>query len=311
MVFSHRMVLRFLVLLTAVPLVMTGCFGKQQDTKAPVNEEKLGIIDMNKAVKEHPRYNEYQTLQLQINAISYQLDAKKELPAPNVLGNQPSEFAENQTASGLDKNSQIEKGAKLSKKWNELDEKYQKTQLAIKQKAQAELADYSKELEKEYMMPLFNLKLKLNASLSQSEAEKIQAQVEKLETEKKQKYAARAAAVESTMNQAAAVEYERMQAELSAYQGEMNKEGPAPVADNQSGNLLPKEADSTDQVKLTQQLTALQQKQAMLEQQIIEDIQNKTGQIAAEKGLDTVITNIKVNIRAIDITDLVIAGLKK
>jgi transposase len=63
--------------------------------------------------------------------------------------------------------------------------------------------------------------------------------------------------------------------------------------------------------KVAVKLTELQQKLALLEQQIMEDIQNKTGQVAAEKGLDTVITNVEVNVRAMDITDLVIAGLKK
>ncbi|MCE5286579.1 MAG: hypothetical protein LLG02_12130 [Pelosinus sp.] len=315
--FSHRMVLRFLVLMIAGPLVMTGCFGKTQpqDTKAPVIENKLGIIDMNKIVKAHPRYNEYQTLQLQINALNYQLEAKAQLAAPEALLNQPSEFQESETAGGLSKSSQVGSDVKLAKKREQLNDQYNAQAAKAKQSAAAQLEAYRTELEKEYVLPLFNLKLKQTASLSQSDAAAVQAEIEKIKIEQQQKYAAKAALLESQMNQLVAAEYEHLQAEMLAYQKELNKEAvavkPAESAVQDSWSPLPIENDSADQVKLTEQLSALQQKQALLEQQILEDIQNKTGQIAAEKGLDTVITNIKVNIRALDITELVIAGLKK
>ncbi len=49
----------------------------------------------------------------------------------------------------------------------------------------------------------------------------------------------------------------------------------------------------------------------MLQDSIIKDIQDKTAKIAAERGLEAVLGVYKVNISAVDITDAVIAEIKK
>jgi Skp family chaperone for outer membrane proteins len=316
MVFSHRMALRFVILLIAVPLVMTGCIGKKQsqDTKAPVIEARLGIIDINKIVKVHPRYSEYQTLQLQINALNYQLEAKA-VSSPNVAS-KPSEFQQAETLSGLNASRAIEINSKFAKKQNELQYQYTQKKQQAEQNVEDELRDYKKQLGKEYMLPLFNLDIKKKATLSQSDAAAVNDEIERLYKEQQEKLAAKKAVLESRRDQSISAEYERLQAEMMVYREKLEKEADEleqdkPAAGDNMMTPIAADVDSADTVKLTEQLLALQQKQALLEQDIMEDIQNKTGQIAAEKGLDTVITNIKVNIRALDITDLVIDGLKK
>lgn len=319
MVFSHRMASRFLILMIAAVLVMTGCAGKKQpqpDTKAPVTEAKMGIIDMNKIVKEHPRYNEYQALQLQINALMYQMEAKAQMASPDLMANQLSEVHEAQTAEGLRVNQEIEQNIKVSQKQAELQAGFDKKRAQAEQGLKAELEAYSNELDKNYELPIFNLKLKLKAAtLSQSEAAAVNAEIEKLDSERKEKFAAKQAALITQLNQSLSAEYDSLVAELRAYQAQVASENPAqtnkPAAPIAANNPLPASSDTESQVKIREQLAGLQQKQALLEQQIVEDIRNKAGQIAVEKGLATVVIDIKVNVRALDITDLVIAGLKK
>ena len=60
-----------------------------------------------------------------------------------------------------------------------------------------------------------------------------------------------------------------------------------------------------------QQLAMKQQEITALEDWIRGDIRNKAAKIAAENGLEAVVTNVKVNVNAKDITDALIAACNK
>ncbi|QJW47771.1 hypothetical protein HA075_19635 [bacterium BFN5] len=53
------------------------------------------------------------------------------------------------------------------------------------------------------------------------------------------------------------------------------------------------------------------QEVSVLEKAIVDDVRDMAAKVAAERQLDTIITNIQTNVNAVDITKAVIAEFKK
>ncbi len=178
----------------------------------------------------------------------------------------------------------------------------------------AELKTYSDEVDKEYQPQIFSLQLKLKTvRLDKEEMAALQSQLDTLQKERTTKLSAKEQEQAARMDAVMAPEQAAAEQQMKAYSQQLNTElsqkAAAKTAEITARNITqqPQPADSS----VEQQLTAKRQEIDALEQAIVQDVTDKVGKIASEKGIDTVITGVAVNVNATDITDLVIAECKK
>lgn len=307
-------ILVFLVVLAvAYPRLKT-----KEDTNNPAAPQ-VGIIDMNKAIKAHPKYQQLTVLQQQYNAIA----AKAEAEARTHADNSPQGYSPNIEApagypAGIGAALEQEYNAKMAEKKAQLD-----TALAAKsdkahQTLSAELKSYNDELDKTYQPQIFSIQLKIKAvQLSKEEMAALQAEVDKLQNERATKLAVKERELASRMEQIMAPEKTAAEQQLGVYAKQLHQElsakGDAKNAEiaarnQQPATVAPQQPVASGQSDAEQQLAMKKQEIDTLTQVIIDDIRDKAAKVAVGQGIDTVLTNIKVNVSAVDITNAVIGG---
>lgn len=307
---NGKNMLRFLFFLVSVALVTSGCsFWKSQDTKPPAPQ--VGIIDMNKAIKAHPRYNEAAMLEKQYNALAAKVQAGTSLPQP------VEQAAPDMTnvADGINAALEQEFNAKMADKKAELNAGLKAKAEEFHSKLSADLAAYREEIDKIYQPQIFSLQLKLKTvQLTNEEMASLQTELERLQNERKTKLASKEQELDKKLDAMMAPEQAAVEQQLSAYarqlHNELSQKGAAQTAEIASRNQPPVSSQSSqaDLSSLEQQLTAKQREIQSLQQFIIEDIRSKAAKTAAERGLEAVLAKAKVNISAVDITDAVISS---
>nr|WP_139164465.1 molecular chaperone Skp [Dendrosporobacter quercicolus]NSL48478.1 molecular chaperone Skp [Dendrosporobacter quercicolus DSM 1736]SDM18166.1 periplasmic chaperone for outer membrane proteins Skp [Dendrosporobacter quercicolus] len=310
-----RTVIPLMVLLVLV--AATGCFNKtaQQDTAAPAG---IGVIDLNKAVEVHPKYQQLLTLKKELNTIVAQAEVEQQQAAakakPQAGGLLPPDGAALNTAL------EQEFKEKMAAKQAELQQTLAAKAGDLHSKLETELKEYSSEVDQEYQPQIFNLQLKLKTvQLSQEELTALQAEVQKLQQIRSEKLAIKEKELSERMNASLAPEQAAAEQQLAAYakelQAELAQKAAAASAEiaarNQASldSLAPDPGAVTGQ--LAQQAGMKRQEIQVLEEFILQDVRDKAAKIAAERQLDSVIANVQVNVSAMDITEAVIAEFKK
>lgn len=297
---------------------IAGCGTKQtQDTKAP-DKAQVGIIDMNKAVKAHPKYSQLMELGKQADTLAARIEAQQ-LAARQSQSFQSNFNMPNSDMSELNKASEQEYNAKMSAKQNELNEKVGAKVDAIRRTLSNEMNAYNDQLDKEYQPQIFNLQLKLKTvQMTKEETASIQAELDKIQAQRSAAMTAKQAELTARMDGLIAPEKAALEQQLAAYAKNLNEEISKQVGTKQAelaarGNEQNRAAAQTDQAisEASQQLNSKRQDIEALQGFIIESIKDKTAKIAAEKGYEAVLTNITVNVSAADITDAVIAECNK
>lgn len=300
-----------------VLVAATGCFNKtaQQDTAAPAG---IGVIDLNKAVEVHPKYQQLLTLKKELNTIVAQAEVEQQQAAakakPQAGGLLPPDGAALNTAL------EQEFKEKMAAKQAELQQTLAAKAGDLHSKLETELKEYSSEVDQEYQPQIFNLQLKLKTvQLSQEELTALQAEVQKLQQIRSEKLAIKEKELSERMNASLAPEQAAAEQQLAAYakelQAELAQKAAAASAEiaarNQASldSLAPDPGAVTGQ--LAQQAGMKRQEIQVLEEFILQDVRDKAAKIAAERQLDSVIANVQVNVSAMDITEAVIAEFKK
>jgi len=300
-----------------VLVAATGCFNKtaQQDTAAPAG---IGVIDLNKAVEVHPKYQQLLTLKKELNTIVAQAEVEQQQAAakakPQAGGLLPPDGAALNTAL------EQEFKEKMAAKQAELQQTLAAKAGDLHSKLETELKEYSSEVDQEYQPQIFNLQLKLKTvQLSQEELTALQAEVQKLQQMRSEKLAIKEKELSERMNASLAPEQAAAEQQLAAYakelQAELAQKAAAASAEiaarNQASldSLAPDPGAVTGQ--LAQQAGMKRQEIQVLEEFILQDVRDKAAKIAAERQLDSVIANVQVNVSAMDITEAVIAEFKK
>lgn len=283
-------------------LVVAGCGSQQAKTTPapPPAQSKIGVIDMDKAIKAHPRYADVVRMQQEYAALTANVGADRGMPSAV-------------DPSGLEQAAAKEFDARMAAKDAAIKTRLQAAVDQINQDIKTELDAYAAELDKDYQPQLFNLQLKLKTvQLSKEDGAAVQVEVDKLQQERAGKIAARHEELmkkaDATMN---AKQGEREQ-ELAAYARTLNAELASKVAGQQAeatGRLTA--PGQTGGGAAADKLAAADRDIASLQDFIIIDITDKVAKVAAEKGLDTVLAGVRVNVSATDITDAVIAEFKK
>lgn len=311
---------RFLAILALGAVLLTGCSRSTPETKQP-EVPQIGVINMDKAIQAHPKYQDWQKLKQQAATLNQRLAAKsgaataatdQQMAGMNLTGS---------AIDGLKSAAEQEFNAKMSAKQKELQEKLAEKANKAHDELSTKLKAYAEELDKEYQPQIFNLQLKLQTvQLGEKEAAEVKKKLDDLKAEQEGKVAAREKELAQNMDNTLAPERAAMEQELTAYAKQLDAELSNKL-NAQSADLAGKIAESAqspaltptapDGLELEQQLQMKQQEIDVLEGYILDDIRDKTAKVASERQLDAVLTGYRVNISAVDITDAVIAAVKK
>jgi len=291
------------VVAVVASLALAGCGTKQPKTASVPAPAAIGVIDMDKAIKAHPRYADVVRMQKENAALAASLDAERAQAAgmSGPLG-----------ASGLEQAAAKEFEARMAAKEAEVRTQLEAAAEQVRRDLASELDAYAREIDKEYQPKLFNLQLKLRTiQLSKEEAAAVQAEADKLQQERAAKIAARQQELISKADATMKAKQSASEQELAAYARTLNAE----LAGKIAGQKLEADGGSASgQAGVTEtaaKLAAAERDLSALQDAIIGDIRDKAGKVAVRQGLDTVLAGVRVNVRAADITDAVIAEFKK
>lgn len=296
-----------LLAITAMLLVLliAGC-AKNNQVEQPKPE--IGVLNMTKAIKAHPRYAEIEKLQAERATLLAQLSQQK---------SETIAAAKQQIGidlSNLSKATDQEFQAQMTSKHGELNRQLQTQLETLRRQISEQMDQYVRELDEDYQHRHFALQVKLKTiDLSKEEHAAVQQQIEELQKERTEKIAAKQQELTAGLNakmqqaeQAAAKELdvygEDLKRKLSA---ELERKAQAMQA--LPGNALNMPVSEPLQAKIETN----QQAVAKLQQTILADIEQRAASIAVKQGLHTVIADVEIFTSAArDITADVIAGSK-
>lgn len=300
---------------------MAGC-GTKQTQEKPTAVPKVGVINMDNAIKAHPKYKQLMVLVQQADGMAAGLEAQQLADAHQVQQLQNNAFVPTVSQNELDELNRAaaqEDQTKMAAKERELNEKLRNKAKEIEQKLTEEINAYGDQLDKEYQPQIFNLQLKLNVvQLSKEETAAIQAELDKIQARRLEALNAKQAELSKRMNELMAPESAKLGQELENYQKTVDDERAQKIAAKQieffnRDNEQQKPVAAMESVtsKIPEQLAMKQQEIDALQGFIINDIIGKTAKVAAEGSFEAVLTHVAVNISAVDITTQVITECNK
>jgi Skp family chaperone for outer membrane proteins len=295
-----------LVAVAFASLAVAGCGSQQAKTAPPDAPPKIGAIDMEKAIKAHPRYAEVGRLQQDYATLAARLEAEKAKEA-----NMPGLMAPGD-ASGLEQAAAKEFDARMEAKRAEINTRLDAAANQVNRDMASELDAYAAELDKEYQPQLFSLQLKLKTvQLSKEEGAALQGQVDKLQQERAAKIDARRRELLAKADAAMKTKQSDGEKELAAFAAKEQSELAGQIAAQQAAAAGRIAAPGQTGGAAADKLDATGREIAALQDAIVADIRDKAAKVAVNQGLATVLAGIKVNVSAVDITDAVIAEFKK
>lgn len=302
------------LLFAAITLLVSGCLSHSPVAPPQPSNAAIAVIDMDKAMQAHPKYQEGIDLQKQLNTLlaSQQVLANQQ-PVATDAGTGSPDLATSDIA-GQNMHDQQLYQEKMSAKQAQLKTDFDAKYTALRKQASDEYNAYSEQLDKEYQPTVFDIQLKLKTlQLTKEEGDALQAKLDKLNKEKSDKLAAKEKELTTALNGQLADEQRRSAAELDSYGQQTaaalrSADPPAAnVAVPNQEQTAPQPPVSPDNQAAIDQLKA---QMAALKALMIQDIENQCGKIAQDKGYEIVVTNVTANIHADDITADVIAQFK-
>ncbi|MDO4921730.1 MAG: hypothetical protein Q4E64_07885 [Phascolarctobacterium sp.] len=276
-------------------------------------QDKIAVVNWEKAVGGHPQYGKLK----QGEGVLKDLLGKRQ-------GQEKLAQAQLGSLNKLRNLRQLSEQSYLTADFNtrmveqrEIENKKLQSFIAAAEKEAAEqLAPRKKEIEDSYQLKIFNLRALLESiRLKPDERKALQQELEQaqhergsrvmeLELEKQALVDAKvkpyAAQMQARMAEAAAAYRSKMQAQLS------DKDD----RDKELMSAAPKALQNALAI-MDREIAKQQDKNDRLKQQINKDIESQAVRLAHERGYTIVFNQYKVNLKAEDITDLVISNLNK
>lgn len=306
----------WILLLLIVTLVFAGCGSKAApEAKAPV-PATMGMIDMQKAVQGHPKYQQVMALQQEYDSMAAKLESELRQSREVTLPSTSDVLASQEGMEQVHKNLEQEFNSKMAAKQEELNQGLAEKSQGIQAQLAEEFRSYNEAVDEEYNPQLFNLQLKLKTvQVSKEEADLLQKQMDALQQERGEKLNRKHQELAKRMEEQMAPAKAEAQKSMERYSQELNNQLSQKAAEkNQemTARSLPSiMATKEPSPEAQQQLVAKRQEIEALQQYIVENIRTQVASIAVAKGLETVITKVLVNVNAVDITDEVIAQCNK
>jgi len=309
-------------MMIALMMLVAGCSTKQvQDTKT-TQQPLVGVIDMNKAVKSHPKYNQLLSLQQEANTIAAQAEAQQAVITQRGQASLQLPESSQGDMTELNKAFQQQFTEKMTVKEKEVNTRIAAKENTIHQKLSDEFKAYTDQVDKEYQPQIFNLQLKLKTvQLTKEETASLQAELEALQKQQADRMADKQKELSAKMNEMLAPEKAAAEQEMDVYSKQVNEEISKQAAAKQAeiaarntqqiptpNTTLQGQAAAGD---MEQQLMMKKQEIQALQDSIVENIRDKSSKVAIERGFEAILTNVAVNVSGVDITDAVIAECNK
>lgn len=299
----------------------------------PLATMKVGVVDLDKALKVHPSYKDYEALQQELANMQSSYESEQDHMGEEYA--QKAQAAASDRASRLD---QMEKGltdslntelqSRIKAKENELNEALEKQYHEWMVEAVKQLPTGPNPLD----LRIVNLQLALAAQkgivpIDAAQAKRFEedrkakeAELEKLLQEQKQPIDMNLQKIEADVRKRMEPVAAKSHEELAAYADAVMKElmGKRDTMMQTATQAMAEEEEPVDMPNASEWNAdwqdKLQQKQDELDtlyEAMIEDIRTRTAVVAKEKGLDLVVTHQVSNVNAVDITDNIITSYLK
>jgi hypothetical protein len=295
-----------LIVFTALALMLSAC-GKIG------GGEKIAVVNWDKVLQEHPQHGRLQKLK---DEYSLLLDKRRE-----------QEIIGKTRMSNLAKLYQLKQNSRQSflsadfmtrmmEKQTAEQEKLKQLSNQIADEIDRELAEEEKKLNEHYRLRLFNLRLKLDTvRMVPEERKKVEAELKAVQAERDSDRMLLMQHKFGLVNQRMEPHVKAMQQRLDAYarqlqtqmRAEMKKDSGKDDVALQKVPAALKELLGTVDEELDKQQQAIE----TMETAIKKDMESVVAKLAKERGYSVVFHKYRTNVSADDITEDVIAGLKK
>ena len=295
-----------LIVVTALALMLSAC-GKIG------SGERVAVVNWDKALQEHPQHSRLQKLKEEYSLL---LDKRRE-----------QEIIGKTRMSNLAKLYQLKQNSKqnflsadfmtrMMEKQTAEQEKLKQLSNQIADQIDRELAEEEKKLNEHYRLRLFNLRLKLDTvRMVPEERKKVEAELKAVQAERDSDRMLLMQHKFGLVNQRMEPHVKAMQQRLDAYalqlqtqmRAEMKKDSGKDDVALQKVPAALKELLGTVDEELDKQQQAIE----TMETAIKKDMESVVAKLAKERGYSVVFHKYRTNVSADDITEDVIAGLKK
>ena len=295
-----------LIVFTALALMLSAC-GKIG------SGERVAVVNWDKALQEHPQHGRLQKLK---DEYSLLLDKRRE-----------QEIIGKTRMSNLAKLYQLKQNSKqnflsadfmtrMMEKQTAEQEKLKQLSNQIADEIDRELAEEEKKLNEHYRLRLFNLRLKLDTvRMVPEERKKVEAELKAVQAERDSDRMLLMQHKFGLVNQRMEPHVKAMQQRLDAYarqlqtqmRAEMKKDSGKDDVALQKVPAALKELLGTVDEELDKQQQAIE----TMETAIKKDMESVVAKLAKERGYSVVFHKYRTNVSADDITEDVIAWLKK
>ncbi len=294
--------------------VLTGCkkTAPQTESAAP----RIGVLDLDKTMRAHPRFNEYDQLSQEIAKIQAEASRSNAGGSPTAPG-QGTNVA-GQSAAGYQQVLEQQVSAQLAQKQNELGQVLQAKIAAESQRINEQMTEYARELDQTYQAEILSAQLKMQTvQMTPEERETVKKQMDSLQAERTQKLQEKQQALEQEAKLRIEQEQKNIEEQFRQYQAKVAADADSQMngkiqdmqtrrAETEAGASLPPVAQ-----KNAADLKVLQEQREKLRQIMLKDVKDAAARVAAKENLEVVIVNYQQNIQGIDVTDAVIAEIKK
>ena len=275
----------------------------------------IGIIDMQKALKAHPKYRDLVRLKKELNTMTAVNEQQQNLQIDNQIpmlnqGALDDAMQQKENQARIAQKSELTEG--LKRKNKELTDQFEK-------EFDAEAA----EINSYYQPIIFDLKLKIEtANITEDARKQLSEKRMNLENERNEKIGQKQQEYMHKLDTVMGEERRKGEIKLAEQSKQIEE------ATNTEKGVKQEEINTRNQQTMSNQnelvklnvnqavkgkeaMIYKEQEIAVLEESMHNDIAGKVAKIAIEKNLATVLATVQVNVSAMDITDLVIAEFKK
>ena len=303
-----------LSLLMLLALVLaSGCFKQPAPETKPSVVNTWGIIDMQKAIEAHPKYQELFRLQKQLNALVSQMDQQQ-----SAMTRQAGKLADMEISAeaGIQQSLEREFQIRMAARQEEMNVRLAKSEQQFRRGLADEMQAFEDEMDKEYEPQMMNLQLKMRAlQLTNEEKASFQAEYERLVKERAVRLRLQDQKLQAKLEAWLGPQKRAADQELTAFaqqlQIELDQKAKIQMKQFADHAKLPAAIADDKLPELQMQADRKQREIAGLREEILRDVRDKAAAVAISLQLDVVMANVLVNASGVDITGNVIAELKK
>ena len=299
--------MRWLTPIILIVVLLTAACGHD-----PGGKDKIAVIDWDKAFSAHPKQTVLKQGEAELQKLLRYREEQAEIAKTQIAGlTRLQQLKQNSKANFMDAGFQTQMYAAEAKERKKLLDAYD---AAVKE-ADAALAEQEKELEDAYQLKILNLRLRLEAiKMRPAEREVVQNELNQVQSEREQQrqqiLAAKNKIIGAKMEPLVAETQARLKQHAEQLQQEMQGDMSGVLSKDQSDLAKVPEALTKAMAAIDKQADKLQESNEKLRAGIRNDIESNVIKLAHERQYTIVFHIVKVNIKAVDITEFVVKALQ-